>query len=78
MARLLLLGPAREAAGRSNDIIEGSTIAQVLEGAVERYGDNFGQVLAISQIWLNGEPADVSNAVASRDEIAVLPPVSGG
>jgi molybdopterin converting factor small subunit len=78
MARLLLLGPAREAAGRSNDNIEGSTIAQVLEIAVERYGDDFARVLAISQIWLNGDPADASSVIVSHDEIAVLPPVSGG
>jgi molybdopterin converting factor small subunit len=78
MARLLLLGPAREAAGRTNDNIDGSTIAEVLELAVERYGNDFRQVLAISQVWLNGEPADVSWTTAPHDEIAVLPPVSGG
>jgi molybdopterin converting factor small subunit len=78
MARLLLLGPAREAAGRSSENIEGSTIEQVLETAVERYGSEFSQVLAISQIWLNGEPADTSLTIVAHDEIAVLPPVSGG
>jgi molybdopterin converting factor small subunit len=78
MARLLLLGPAREAAGRKSDTIECSTIAEVLENAVERYGNDFSQVLAMSQIWLNGEPGDASRAVVSHDEIAVLPPVSGG
>jgi sulfur-carrier protein len=78
MARLLLLGPAREAAGRSKDTIEGSTVAQVLEIAVQRYGSDFNQVLAVSQIWLNGEPVDASVVVESQDEIAVLPPVSGG
>ena len=78
MARLLLLGPAREAAGRSVDNIDGSSIAQVLDRAVERYGSDFSQVLAVSQIWLNGEPADGSMTVVPHDEIAVLPPVSGG
>jgi molybdopterin synthase sulfur carrier subunit len=78
MARLLLLGPAREAAGRSRDTIEGATIKQVLETAVERYGTSFGNILATSQIWLNGEPADVLISVGTQDEIAVLPPVSGG
>jgi molybdopterin converting factor small subunit len=78
MARLLLLGPAREAAGRSRDTVEGATIKQVLEAAVERYGTHFSEVLATSQIWLNGEPADVAVGVGTQDEIAVLPPVSGG
>jgi molybdopterin converting factor small subunit len=78
MAVLLLLGPAREAAGQSRDNIEGSSIKQILEIAVERYGPDFRDILASSQIWLNGEPADTSMSVVAHDEIAVLPPVSGG
>jgi molybdopterin converting factor small subunit len=78
MARLLLLGPAREAAGRSRDDIEGETIKRVMQIAIERYGDDFARVLATSQIWLNGEPAEASSVLTSHDEIAVLPPVSGG
>lgn len=29
-------------------------------------------------IWVNGEPADGATAVGADDEVAVLPPVSGG
>ena len=78
MARVLLLGPAREAAGRSNDLIDADTIAQVLDEAVARYGTAFKEVLAVSQIWVNGEPADWSLALGPQDQVAVLPPVSGG
>jgi molybdopterin synthase sulfur carrier subunit len=78
VARILLLGPAREAAGTRSDVIDGQTVAAVLEEAVARYGTTFKEVLDVSQIWVNGEPAGSSTPVAPYDEIAVLPPISGG
>lgn len=56
----------------------GSTVAEVLETACARYGDRFGEVLAGSRVWVNGEPARDDDAVRDDDEVAVLPPVSGG
>lgn len=78
MPRLLLLGPAREAAGVRNDVIDGDTVAQVLHHCVTRYGDAFADVLATSQVWVNGEAADDDDPVSATDEVAVLPPISGG
>lgn len=78
VARLLLLGPAREAAGVRNDVVEGATLDAVLSEAVTRYGTKFREILDVSQVWLNGEPADRDTLVESYDEVAVLPPISGG
>lgn len=78
MTRLLLLGPAREAAGLRQDEIDGATVGEVLEKAVARYGSHFERVLAVSQVWVNGDAAVATDAVEPYDEIAVLPPVSGG
>ncbi len=78
MARLLLLGPAREAAGTREATLEGATVSAVLEAARARFGESFAAVLATSQVWVNGEPADPELPVAPYDEVAVLPPVSGG
>jgi len=78
VARLLLLGPAREAAGVRHDEIEGDTVAQVLRHCVARYGETFADVLAMSQVWVNGEAADVDDLLTPHDEVAVLPPISGG
>jgi molybdopterin converting factor small subunit len=78
MARLILFGPAREAAGRKNDTLDGATLATVLDAAVLCYGAAFQTILASSQVWVNGEPADVNDPVGADDEISVLPPVSGG
>ena len=78
MARLRLFASAREAAGIGRDVVDGTTVADVLAAASERYGRGFSDVLSTARVWVNGEPADPTTAVGDTDEVAVLPPVSGG
>ena len=78
MAVLRLFASAREAAGTGRDEVPGATVGDVLDAAVERYGPHFAEVLPSCQVWCNGEPVDLTAAVGSTDEVAVLPPVSGG
>ena len=78
MAILRLFASAREAAGTNRDEIDGLDVGEVLATATDRYGQAFAAVLATSKVWVNGEPADAATAVGPRDEVAVLPPVSGG
>ncbi len=78
MAVLRLFASAREAAGIGRDRIGGATVADVLSAAGDRYGSGFQQVLASCRIWVNGEAASVDMALRDDDEVAVLPPVSGG
>lgn len=78
MAKLILLGPAHDAAGTREDHFDGATLDAVLKEAVARYGVDFGALLETCQVWLNGEPAAPLTHLESHDEIVVLPPVSGG
>jgi molybdopterin converting factor small subunit len=78
MAVLLLFAAAREAAGTGREEVEGSTVGEVLAGACARHGELFASVVASSKVWRNGEPATSEEAVGPADEVAVLPPVSGG
>ena len=78
MAQLLLFASAREAAGRSRDTIAGATVADVLAAAKRRFGSSFETVLSSSTVWLNGQECEPHSPVAESDEVAVLPPVSGG
>jgi molybdopterin synthase sulfur carrier subunit len=80
MSRLVLFARAREAAGRKSDDIDAATLGELLDRAVAAYGAEFGAVLQISRVWVNGnEPTDGRNTpVGPKDEVAVLPPVSGG
>lgn len=78
MAVLRLFAGAREAAGTSQDDVAGSTVGEVIEAARARYGARFSEVVEHCQIWRNGEPCHPTDAVTATDEVAVLPPVSGG
>lgn len=78
MPTIRLFAGAREAAGTDRDELDGATVGAVLEQAVARYGDGFAAVLPTCKVWVNGEPADPDDPVRGGDEVAVLPPVSGG
>lgn len=78
MARLRLFAAARDAAGLAADEIPGANVAEVLQRACLRYGESFAQVLPTCRVWLNGESASDDDPVTDGDEVAVLPPVSGG
>ena len=78
MATLRLFASAREAAGTGSDVIDGTTVGEILDEARRRYGEGFAAVLDACRVWCNGEPASPGDPVAEADEVAVLPPVSGG
>jgi molybdopterin synthase sulfur carrier subunit len=79
---LRLFAQARESAGTPrlelDQAVIGDTVGDVLDEAVNRFGQTFASVLAGSKVWLNGTPAERATAVGAGDEVAVLPPVSGG
>ena len=78
--QLRLFAQARDAAGRSTDTIEATTLGEALERARTSYGDEFGAVLERARVWINGDEAPEGDGTLLRDgdEVAVLPPVSGG
>jgi len=78
LAVLRLFASAREAAGTGRDTVDAATVGDVLAEACARYGEDFAAVLSGCRVWVNGEPAERGDAVAEHDEVAVLPPVSGG
>ena len=78
MPVLRLFAAARDAAGTGRDDVGGATVGEVLAAARDRYGEAFTAVLRTSRVWVNGVPAAEGDAVGAGDEVAVLPPVSGG
>ncbi len=78
MAQVRLFASMREVAGRAHDDVPGATVDAVLASAVERYGPEFGARLQQCRVWVNGEPVAPDTPVGDGDEVAVLPPVSGG
>jgi MoaD family protein len=80
---LRLFAAAREAAGRGSDELDvpaGTTLGELLEQTTGRYGDEFAAVLRTARVWVNTEEPEAGPAtvLTAGDEVAVLPPVSGG
>jgi sulfur-carrier protein len=77
---ILFFAGAREAAGtgRARARAEGRSVAELLAELVTTYGAGLEAVLATCAVWLNGSPASGTTLLAEGDEVAVLPPVSGG
>jgi molybdopterin converting factor small subunit len=78
-----MFAAAREAAGRAHDefsLAEATTVGALLGVAGERYGPEFVAVLRSARVWVNGDDPCSGEATRLRegDEVAVLPPVSGG
>lgn len=78
MATLRLFAQAREAAGTRSVDIDGATVGDIVAAARLQFGDGFGAIVDGSKVWLNGSPAEPTDVVVAADEVAILPPVSGG
>ena len=80
VAIVRMFASAREAAGTGrDDDVPGRTVAEVLgAGPRSATATRFVEVLATCRIWVNGDAAEPSTSVGPSDEVAVLPPVSGG
>jgi len=82
VAKLLFFAAIREAAGARTADIDASTIGEALKVATERFGDRFERVLKISTVLHNDETVKPDRwwdvHLEAQDEIAILPPVSGG
>ena len=75
---LRLFASAREIAGAGSITYEADTTQELLPRAEDDLGERFSEILQISRIWLNGEPLEGDSPITDGDEVAVLPPVSGG
>ena len=78
MPTLRLFATVRVAAGTGRAQIDGTTVGEVLDAACDAYGERFSELVPICRIWVNGATADRTTPVSESDEVALLPPVSGG
>ena len=78
MVTLRLFASIREIAGVNQIDLDAETVGEVVELAVEKFGPDFRSILPVCRIWVNGNPAKDDDKVFDSDEVAILPPVSGG
>ena len=78
MARVRLFAALRELAGTGEVEAVGRTVGELADAVAADQGERFAAIVAVSSFVVNGERAARSTVVAEDDEVAILPPVSGG
>jgi molybdopterin converting factor small subunit len=78
MPTLRLFARFREIAGTDETIVEDGTVGEILDRASEAYGPAFANGLKSAGVWVNGNPVGRDATVGADDEVAIIPPVSGG
>lgn len=78
MARLRLFAGLRDVAGTSSIEIDEPTVARVIQSASARFGPGFSEAAQRARVWVNGDEAEDGQEVGPDDEVALIPPVSGG
>jgi len=78
MIQVRLFASLREIAGQSRVEAAGRTVGEVVDELSARYGDRFTRIAGVGSYVVNGERAARGTPVAEGDDLAVLPPVSGG
>jgi MoaD family protein len=73
-----LFAALRELAGAAHVEASGRTAGEVADALSTLHGERFAAIVAVSSFVINGERAERGTPVAEGDEVAILPPVSGG
>ena len=58
--------------------VDANNVGDAIAEACVQFGDDFAALVPSCRIWVNGNPAELTDSVTAQDEIALLPPVSGG
>jgi len=78
MVRVRLFAVLRELAGAAHVELAGRTVGDLADALAAAHGERFAQIVGVSSFVVNGERASRDTVVAEGDEVAILPPVSGG
>ena len=76
--KVLLFAALREAGGTSRLESDAPTVGALIDELSARFGHEFDRVMRIGTVVVNGETADRDLKLNPDDEVALLPPVSGG
>jgi len=76
--KVRLFAVLRELAGAGEVEATGRDVGDVAHELGERFGERFSSIVGVSSFVVNGERASPNTPIAEGDEVAILPPVSGG
>ena len=77
-ARVRLFAALRELAGSSEVEVEAADVSGMLAELSDRFGPEFARVAAAGSVVVAGENARGERRLVPGEEVAILPPVSGG
>ena len=78
VVKVRLFAALRELAGASEVEAEADTVAEVIEVLSARYGERFSRIVEVGSAVVDGERVDRDTVMTDGQEVALLPPVSGG
>lgn len=73
-----LFAALRDLAGASRVEADGETVGELVAALSERYGERFAGIARVGSVVVDGERASADRPLSGREEVALLPPVSGG
>lgn len=76
--RVVLFAALRELAGASRLEEDAPDLGALLDALSARLGPEFDRILAIGSVLVDGERANRGRTLEDGQEVALLPPVSGG
>ncbi len=76
--RVRLFAALRELAGASELDLDGRDVGEVLDQLSDKLGPEFDRIMAAGSVVVDGERASRDRGLGPDDEVALLPPVSGG
>ena len=78
VARVRLFASLREIAGATRLDVPGHTVEDIVRALSEKFGSRFEEIARSGSVVVGGERVPVDRAVGEDEEVALLPPVSGG
>jgi len=79
VVKVRLFAALRELAGSNQVEVEAGSVAELVEALSHRYGERFEKVARAGSVVVDGERAGPETALkGGSQEVALLPPVSGG
>jgi MoaD family protein len=76
--RVRLFAALRELAGTTELEVDAGDVGGVLDQLSDKLGPAFDRIMAAGSVVVDGERASRDRGLQPDDEVALLPPVSGG
>jgi MoaD family protein len=76
--RVRLFAALRDIAGASELDVDAPDVGTLCEDLSAKFGEEFRRIVAAGAVFVDGEKAGRDRPLEPDDEVALLPPVSGG